>query len=94
MEKEKDEFEFVLPIGEDLPYDSFYFVHQDGNSQHATIFQESFCDDIVRHFVDFLRGCGHYDDPIYESMRGIANEYFASKEKLRQPLPLQQDDLN
>jgi len=81
MEKEKVEYEFILPIGEELPHDTFYLLHQDGNSQNLTTFQEVFCDNIVRHVVDFLRGCGHYDSVIYSCMREIADEYFQYEEK-------------
>jgi hypothetical protein len=52
-----------------------------------------FCDNIVRHVVDFLRGCGHYDDVIYGCMRDIAEEHFECQEKKQGSLPLQQDEL-
>ena len=93
MEPQKAEFEFVLPVGEDLPHDTFYMLHLDGNSQNLTTFQEVFADNIVRQFVDFLRGCGHYDDVIYGCMRDIAEEHFQCQEKKQVELPLQQDEL-
>jgi hypothetical protein len=93
MEKEKVGFDFILPINEDLPHDTFYLLHQDGNSQNLATFQEVFCDNIVRHIVDFLRGCGHYDDVIYGCMRDIAEEHFQCQEKKQVELPLQQDEL-
>lgn len=93
MEKEKGEFEIALPIGEELPHDTFYLLHQDGNSQNLTTFQEVFCDNIVRHIVDFLRGCGHYDDVIYSCMRDIAEEHFQCQKKKQVELPLQQNKL-
>lgn len=79
----KIEYEVVLPIGEELPHDTFYLLHQDGNSQNLATFQEVFADNIIRHIVDFLRGCGHYDEVIYGSMREIADEYFDCQEKKR-----------
>ena len=91
--KEKVGFEFILPLDEELPHDTFYLLHQDGNSQNLTTFQEVFADNIIRHIVDFLRGCGHYDDVIYGCMRDIAEEYFECQEKKRVSLPLQQDEL-
>lgn len=93
MEKEKVGFDFILPIDEDLPHDTFYLLHQDGNIQNLATFQEVFCDNIVRHIVDFLRGCGHYDDVIYDCMRDIAEEHFQCQEKKQVVLPLQQDEL-
>jgi hypothetical protein len=81
MEKEKVGFDFILPVNEELPHDTFYLLHQDGNSQNLTTFTEVFADNIIRHIVDFLRGCGHYDDVIYGNMRDIADEYFQCEEK-------------
>ena len=86
-------FEFVLPLGEEVALNSFVFLHQDGNRQNVEIFQEEFCDEVVRRFVDFLRGCGYVDESVYSSMQDIAADYFKTKEKLRMTLPAQQTDL-
>lgn len=80
MEPQFD-YEAVVPVGVELPHDTFILLHQDGNSQNLATFTEVFADNIVRHIVDFLRGCGHYDDVIYGCMRDIADEYFDCQEK-------------
>ena len=93
MESPTD-FEVVVPIGTELPHDTFYLLHQDGNSQNLATFTEVFADNIVRHIVDFLRGCGHYDDVIYSCMREIADEYFDCQEKKQKLEPLDPEDLD
>lgn len=85
MESPMD-YEAVVPVGVELPHDTFILLHQDGNSQNLATFTEVFADNIVRHMVDFLRGCGHYDDVIYGCMRDIADEYFKCQEKKQDAL--------
>ena len=94
MEKQKVEYEFVLPVGEELPHDTFYLLHQDGNSQSVATFTEVFADNIIRHMIDFLRGCGHYDDVIYNCMQEIADEHFKSQEKKLNSLTPDLEDLD
>lgn len=87
-------FEYILPVNCELPHDTFYLLHQDGNSQNLATFTEVFADNIIRHMVDFLRGCGHYDDVIYGCMRDICEEYFDCQEKKRKLEPLVPEDLD
>lgn len=87
-------FELVLPINEELPHDTFYLLHQDGNSQNLATFTEVFADNIIRHMVDFLRGCGHYDDVIYNCMKEIADEYFDCQEKKQKVGPVDSEDID
>lgn len=71
---------------EEKAHDLFYLHHTDGTTEYFYKFEEVFADNIVRHFVDFLRGCGHFDDPIYSAMREISDEYFESQEKKQNDL--------
>jgi hypothetical protein len=80
MEKPTD-YKASVPVDVELPHDTFILLHQDGNSQHLSTFTEVFTDNIVRHVVDFLRGCGHYDDIIYGCMKELAEEYFDYQEE-------------
>jgi hypothetical protein len=88
------DYEAVVPVGVELPHDTFILLHQDGNSQNLATFTEVFADNIIRHVVDFLRGCGHYDDVIYGCMRDICEEYFDCQEKKRKLEPLVPEDLD
>lgn len=88
------DYEAVVPVGVELPHDTFILLHQDGNSQNLATFTEVFADNIIRHVVDFLRGCGHYDDVIYNCMRDIADEYFDCQEKKRKDMPSAPSDLD
>jgi hypothetical protein len=90
----KFDYEAVVPVGVELPHDTFILLHQDGNSQNLATFTEVFADNIIRHMVDFLRGCGHYDDVIYGCMRDICDEYFDCQEKKQKHQPLVPDDLD
>lgn len=94
MEKEKVDYEFIIPVGGELPHDTFYLLHQDGNSQNLTVFQEVFCDSVVRHIVDFLRSCGHYDSVIYSCLREITDEYFEYEEKKQGATSAKSEDLD
>ena len=87
-------FEFVLPVGEELPHNTFYLLHQDGNEQNLTTFTEVFADNIIRHMVDFLRGSGHYDNVIYSCMQDISKEYFDCQEKNQKCLTPDSEDLD
>lgn len=87
-------FEYILPVNCELPHDTFYLLRQDGNRQNLATFTEVSADNIIRHMVDFLRGCGHYDDMIYSCMREIADEYFDCQEKKRKNEPLVPPDLD
>lgn len=80
MEKPTD-YEAFVPVGVELPHDTFILLHQDGNSQHLSTFTEVFANKIVLYIVDFLRGCGHHDDVIYGCMKELAEEYFDCQEK-------------
>jgi hypothetical protein len=86
--------EVAVQIGTELPHDTFILLHQDGNSQNLTTFTEVFADNIIRHMVDFLRSCGHYDDVIYRCMRDICEEYFDCQEKNRKRLTPEPEDLD
>ena len=86
--------EVAVEIGTELPHDTFILLHQDGDSQNLATFTEVFADNIIRHMVDFLRGCGHYDDVIYSCMREIADEYFDCQEKKRKLEPSDPQDLD
>ena len=44
--------------------------------------------------IDFLRGCGHYDDVIYNCMQEIADEHFKSQEKKLNSLTPDPEDLD
>jgi hypothetical protein len=87
-------FELVLLVGEEFPHDTYYLLHQDGNSQNLLTFTEVFADNIIRHMVDFLRGCGHYDDVIYGCMQDISKEYFDCQEKKQKLLTPDPEELD
>jgi hypothetical protein len=94
MEKQNPGYEFILPVGEELPHDTFFLLHQNGNSQHLTTFQEVLANNIFYHIVEFLRGCGHYDEVIYGCMQEISNEYFEYQDKKLKSLTPDSEELD
>ncbi len=52
----------------DFEEDVFYFYCKSENVETTTVVKDVFTDKIVEAFVDFLRGCGHFDSCIYEHM--------------------------
>ena len=70
--------------------DVFRFHCKSGNVETTTVVTDVFTDKIVEAFVDFLRGCGHFDSCIYEHMRHMSDQYFEMEEKKTdalRPLP-------
>ena len=61
--------------------DVFRFHCKSGNVETTTVVKDVFTDKIVEAFVDFLRGCGHFDSCIYEHMRHMSDQYFEMEEK-------------
>jgi len=83
-----------IPVGETTyPYNTYVLQHVDQDTCMTTTFTATFTDELVRKMVDFIRGCGHHDDNIYEAMAEAAKDYFECKENPVPALPLQQDDL-
>lgn len=76
-----------------VTHNQFVLKHIDGGSLFTVTFNAVFTDELVRQMVDFMRGCGHHDDNIYNAMAEVAEEYFECKENPVPVLPLQQDDL-
>jgi len=74
----------------DFEEDVFYFHCKSENVETTTVVKDVFTDKIVEAFVDFLRGCGHFDSCIYEHMRHMSDQYFEMEEKKTndlRPLP-------
>jgi len=61
--------------------DEYVFQHKTDEMELKVLVKDVFTDKIIEHFVDFLRGCGHYDKCIYENMRELADHYFELEEK-------------
>lgn len=78
------------------PYDShvekYIFQHKTEGLEINAVVSDVFTDKIIEHFVDFLKGCGHYESCIYENLRELSDQYFEleekRKEKERQPQPV------
>ena len=74
----------------DFEEDVFYFYCKSENVETTTVVKDVFTDKIVEAFVDFLRGCGHFDSCIYKHMRHMSDQYFEMEEKKTEalrPLP-------
>ena len=72
--------------------DEYLFHHTSDDTEVTVVVKDVFTDKIIEAFVQFLRGCGHYDSCIYENMRELADQYFELEEKRmereRQPQPV------
>lgn len=62
-----------------LVKDEYCFLHEDVEGVETIVkFQQVFTDKVIENFIQFLRGCGHYDVCIYTAMQFFAEEYFES----------------
>ena len=61
--------------------DEYLFQHTTDDTEIKVIVKDVFVDKIIEAFVQFLRGCGHYDSCIYENMHELAEEYFELEKK-------------
>lgn len=61
--------------------DEYLFHHTTDETEVNVVVKDVFVDKIIEAFVQFLRGCGHYDSCIYENMRELADQYFELEEK-------------
>lgn len=64
--------------------DEYLFHHTADDTEVKVTVKDVFVDKIIESFVQFLRGCGHYDSCIYENMRELADQYFELEEKRRE----------
>jgi len=86
--------EYVLPLGEDLPGNTYIFTHLDGKTSVVVTAEDVFTDSIIRKFVDFLRACGHYESNIYATMAQVTDEYFEWEHGKAKGLPLPEEELD
>jgi hypothetical protein len=63
-------------------YNKFTFNLKDDGVEYTMGFQEDFTDKVVRHFAQFLQGCGHSEAAIAKAMREISDEHFDYQQSL------------
>jgi hypothetical protein len=62
-------------------YNNFSFTRQDDETTNRVEFKGDSIDQIIYHFVDFLRGCGFVDETIYSYMEQQTDDYFECVKK-------------
>jgi hypothetical protein len=72
-------------------HDQFTFLYEDENRKVLHEFKALMAQDVIQHFIDFIKGCGYVESSIYETMQEMTEMYFESEETI--DLPLQQDTL-
>jgi len=56
-------------------HNQFTFLYEDGEDRILYEFKAVTTDEIMHRFTDFLKGCGHYDASILNSMEEMVEEY-------------------
>lgn len=60
--------------------DEFIFMHESFDGTETICkFNQEYTDKIVENFIQFLRGCGHYDTCIYTALALLVEEYYQSQ---------------
>lgn len=72
-------------------HDQFTLLYEDENRKVLHEFKALMAQDVIQHFIDFIKGCGYVESSIYETMQEMTEMYFESEETIA--LPLQQDTL-
>ena len=65
-------------------YNNYSFTRRDDGTINRVEFQSDTIEQVVLHFVDFLRGCGFFDETIYAYMGQQAEDYFDAVKKKEQ----------
>jgi len=72
----------MFEIDKSVVYNKFTFNLKDGAVDYTMGFQEDSTDKVVRHFAQFLQGCGHGEGAIAAAMREISDEWFDYQQSL------------
>lgn len=59
---------------------TFKCVDED-NSVEVVTYNAAVASEIILPFINFMRGCGYFDDGIYNVMRELVKEYDEMNEK-------------
>lgn len=70
-------------------HDQFTLLYEDETTKILHEFKGLIADDVIRHLIDFLKGCGYLESTIFETMQELSESYFDSLK----PLELNESDL-